>query len=79
MAHVAGNGIERAYEGSLARLGTDHLDLYLLHWPNGVTDFSGHHSAVAVEALRTGLSLGMDSAGLWRPEIRDRAGPQLRG
>jgi diketogulonate reductase-like aldo/keto reductase len=40
-SHVAGNGIERACEGSLARLGTDHLDLYLLHWPNGVTDLSG--------------------------------------
>src|SRR3984893_6220196 len=39
-SHVAGNGIERACEASLARLGTDHLDLYLLHWPNGVTDLS---------------------------------------
>ena len=37
---MAGNGIARACEASLARLGTDHLDLYLLHWPNGVTDFS---------------------------------------
>src|SRR6185295_6000954 len=26
--HVAGNGIARACETSLARLGTDHLDLY---------------------------------------------------
>src|SRR5262249_21321698 len=26
--HVAGNGIERACKASLARLGTDHLDLY---------------------------------------------------
>ena len=39
--HVAGNGIERACQGSLARLGTDYLDLYLLHWPNGITDLSG--------------------------------------
>ena len=39
--HVAGNGIERACDASLARLGTDHLDLYLLHWPNGITEFSG--------------------------------------
>jgi diketogulonate reductase-like aldo/keto reductase len=28
-SHVAGNGIARACEASLARLGTDHLDLYL--------------------------------------------------
>ena len=49
--HVAGNGIERACEGSLARLGTDHLDLYLLHWPNGITDLSG--VVAAFENLRS--------------------------
>jgi diketogulonate reductase-like aldo/keto reductase len=37
-SHVAGNGIARACEASLARLGTDHLDLYLLHWPNETID-----------------------------------------
>jgi len=31
--HVTGDGIARACESSLARLGTDYLDLYLLHWP----------------------------------------------
>jgi diketogulonate reductase-like aldo/keto reductase len=49
--HVAGNGIERACEASLARLGTDNLDLYLLHWPNGITDFSG--VVTAFENLRS--------------------------
>ena len=33
--HVAGDGIARACDASLARLGTDYLDLYLLHWPSG--------------------------------------------
>src|SRR6476661_1951768 len=47
--HVAGNGIARACEASLTRLGTDHLDLYLLHWPNGLTDFS--HVVRAFEDL----------------------------
>jgi diketogulonate reductase-like aldo/keto reductase len=47
--HVAGKGIARACEASLARLKTDHLDLYLLHWPNGVTDFS--HLVRAFEDL----------------------------
>jgi diketogulonate reductase-like aldo/keto reductase len=50
-SHVAQNGIERACEASLARLGTDHLNLYLLHWPNGVTDFSG--VVTAFEKLRS--------------------------
>jgi diketogulonate reductase-like aldo/keto reductase len=39
--HVTGHGIARACEASLARLGTDHLDLYLLHWPVPNTEFSG--------------------------------------
>ena len=48
--HVTGNGIARACDASLARLGSDHLDLYLLHWPNGITDFSG--VVAAFESLR---------------------------
>jgi diketogulonate reductase-like aldo/keto reductase len=39
--HVMGNGIARACEASLARLGTNYLDLYLLHWPQGVTNLAG--------------------------------------
>jgi diketogulonate reductase-like aldo/keto reductase len=50
-SHVEGNGIWRACEASLTRLGTDHLDLYLLHWPNGVTDLSG--VVTAFENLRS--------------------------
>jgi len=48
--HVAGNGVARACEASLTRLGTDHLDLYLLHWPNGVTDVAS--VVTAFEKLR---------------------------
>jgi diketogulonate reductase-like aldo/keto reductase len=39
--HVTGNGVARACDASLARLATDHLDLYLLHWRNGIGDLSG--------------------------------------
>lgn len=28
------DGVRRALEGSLERLGTDYLDLFLIHWPN---------------------------------------------
>ena len=48
--HVKGDGIARACEASLARLGTDHLDLYLLHWRNRDTDLSG--VVAAFESLR---------------------------
>lgn len=50
-SHVAGDGIARACAASLKRLGIDHLDLYLLHWPNGVSDFD--HVVKAFEDLRT--------------------------
>ena len=48
--HVAGEGIARACDASLARLGTDHLDLYLLHWPSRDADLSS--IVAAFETLR---------------------------
>ena len=48
--HVAGDGIARACEASLARLGTDHLDLYLLHWPEKAVGLSS--IVAAFESLR---------------------------
>jgi diketogulonate reductase-like aldo/keto reductase len=47
---VSGDGIARACEASLARLGTDHLDLYLLHSPVPSAQFSG--VVAAFEKLR---------------------------
>ena len=37
---ATGDAMIRACEASLSRLGTDHLDLYLLHWPTPNTEFS---------------------------------------
>jgi len=47
---VAGDGIARACAASLARLGTDYLDLYLLHWPIPTAQFAG--VVTAFEQLR---------------------------
>ena len=38
---ISGDGIARACAASLARLGTDHLDLYLLHSPVPTKEFAG--------------------------------------
>jgi len=48
---AARNNIARACEASLRRLGTDHLDLYLLHSPLDSQYFPG--VVTAFEALRT--------------------------
>jgi diketogulonate reductase-like aldo/keto reductase len=48
---VTGDAMARACEASLARLGTDHLDLYLLHWPTPSTKFS--KVVAGFESLRT--------------------------
>ena len=37
-SHATATGIRQACTASLARLGTDYLDLYLLHWRDGVSD-----------------------------------------
>jgi diketogulonate reductase-like aldo/keto reductase len=47
---VSGDGIERACAASLARLATDHLDLYLLHSPVSSDKFPG--VVAAFERLR---------------------------
>jgi aldo/keto reductase family protein len=39
--HAAEDGIAHACGGSLARLSTDYLDLYLLHWRDRGIDLSG--------------------------------------
>ncbi len=47
---VSGDGIARACAASLARLGTEYLDLYLLHWPVPSAQFAG--VVAAFEQLR---------------------------
>jgi hypothetical protein len=72
--HVAGDGIARACAASLARLGTDHLDLYLLHWPNGVTDVAG--VVAAFESLRAAAKIR--AWGSRRRPLCDQSSPLQR-
>jgi diketogulonate reductase-like aldo/keto reductase len=47
---VTGDAMARACDASLSRLGTDHLDLYLLHWPTPNAQFS--EAVAGFESLR---------------------------
>jgi diketogulonate reductase-like aldo/keto reductase len=38
--HLGYDDVPHAVEGSLKRLNTDHLDLYLIHWPNNEVPLS---------------------------------------
>jgi diketogulonate reductase-like aldo/keto reductase len=50
-SQVSGDGIARACDASLARLGTPYLDLYLMHWPVPTAAFPG--MVRAFEQLRS--------------------------
>ena len=49
--NATADGIAHACDASLARLNTDHLDLYLLHWREATTNLSD--VVAAFETLRT--------------------------
>src|SRR3974390_3058626 len=77
-AHAAGNGIARACEASLARLGTDHLDLYLLHWRGEanlsevVTGFESLRAAGKIHAWGVSNFSVHDMEDLFRVQHGDR-------
>ena len=52
-------GIARACDGSLARLGTDYLDLYPLHWRSPDADLAAVWRRLKVYARRRKFALGV--------------------
>ncbi len=42
-----GQAIRAALQGSLARLGTDYIDLYQLHWPDRCCAIHSMHASLA--------------------------------
>ena len=77
--HAVGDGVARACEASLARLKTNYLDLYLLHWRNSDTNLASvvrdFESLRAVRKIRAwGVSnFGVqDMEGLFRVPDGDR-------
>ena len=51
--HLAPDAMDRAIDATLARLGTDYVDLYLIHWPA-----PGMDVPAAIGALRAVLDSG---------------------
>ncbi len=49
--HLRPDDLRHHLEGSLERLGTDYLDLYLVHWPN--SDIPAAETAGALERARS--------------------------
>ena len=66
-----GDGIKRARDGSLARLGTDYLDCYLLHWRGDVALDETIHGLE--DLVRNGKirSLGVSNFDPW--DLREAA------
>ena len=48
--HLTPSGLRQQLEGTLRRLGTDYVDLYLVHWPNSAVPAA--ETAGGMEALR---------------------------
>ncbi|MFJ6567914.1 aldo/keto reductase [Streptomyces sp. NPDC091292] len=66
-APLSATGMRSALEGSLRRLGTDHVDLFYLHQPDRSTPLAETLSAVA-EFLAEGkiLALGVSNFAAWQ-------------
>jgi diketogulonate reductase-like aldo/keto reductase len=77
-SNASRSGVVAACEASLRRLGTDHLDLYLLHWPSGhafAETLAGFEALADDGKIRAFGVSNFDTDEL--EEARSLAGPKL--
>src|SRR5262249_31784247 len=75
--HATASGIRQACAASLARLGTDYLDLYLLHWRGGVLELSvvvDTFESLRAEGRIRRWACQTSSSGTWKTCIASVAG-----
>lgn len=59
-SYITGDNIGLAVEGSLARLKTDYIDVYQLHWPNRSTAHFGKHWPNEVRPTKLDVEIEKD-------------------
>lgn len=75
---TTGEAIRAACEASLARLGLEHVDLYLIHWPSPQLDLPGALRALArirAEGLARFVGVANFPAGLLRRAVETGLAP----
>lgn len=77
-APLSAEGLRAALEGSLKRLGTDHVDLFYLHQPDRRTPLAETLATVA-EFVQDGkvLSLGVSNFAAWQIAELNRVGDEV--
>ena len=67
----AGDGdLQRALEGSLERLGTDRVDLLLVHWPSRSVPFAQTARALD-DVVRRGMAVNVGISNFTTPQIEE--------
>ncbi len=78
MTHLAPDAMRRAIEASLSALRTDHVDLYLVHWPSPDMDLAGVMRTLAAlkeQGLARQVGVSNFTLGLLRRAVDELQAP----